>query len=172
MCWQFVGGLAACTLLAATPLSAKGPVEKPWKAHGITTLVLDLTHYLETGDPVCDFWAEGTGEATHVGRYTSGGVHTLNLWTGEITGECWINAATRKSDNQEQLFFRPTPISDEAFLYEITGGTGKFQNATGSFIEITVTLSEEMVVVEETPGQFHTYLIITSSYSDAGSIVY
>ncbi|HOW65724.1 MAG TPA: hypothetical protein P5186_23715 [Candidatus Paceibacterota bacterium] len=170
--WQLVLGLAVCALVTATTVNAKAPLQRPWKAHGITTLILDLTGYLDTGDPVCDFWADGSGEGTHVGRYTSGGVHTLNLWTGEITGECWITTATQKPYNQEQLFFRPTPISDDAFYYEITGGTGKFQNATGSFIETTVTLSEEIVIVELIPGQFRTYLIITSSYTDTGNIVY
>jgi hypothetical protein len=170
--WQFVCGLVVCVLLTVTTVDAKVAIQKPWEAHGITTLIIDWTDYLNTGDPVCDFWAFGSGEATHVGRYTSGGVHTLNLETFEITGECWIRSATQNPANQEQLFMRPIPVSADAFSYEITSGTGKFQNATGSFIETTVILSEEWVTVEENPGEFHTYQIITSSYTDTGTVVY
>jgi hypothetical protein len=169
---QLLCGWAVCALLMATTASAKAPVQRPWKAHGITTLVLDLTKYMETGDPVCDFWADGAGEATHVGRFTSGGVHTFNLDTGEITGECWLKSATPVLANQEQLFFRPNPISADAFFYEISRGTGRFQNAAGSFIETTLTLSEEVVVVEDDSGQYHTYLVTTTSYTDIGTITY
>jgi hypothetical protein len=142
--------LAACVLLLTVCAEAERPVNKPFYAHGISTGVLDLT-YFDPFDPsswVCDFWsAGGTGEATHLGRYDSSGVHTINLVTQEMTGECILTTIAGT-----QLRAKPTPVSEDIMWYDITGGSGPFEHATGSFIETSVTLSEEPVIFADDAG--------------------
>jgi hypothetical protein len=79
---------------------------------------------------------EGTGTATYLGRYTEHIVMTINLPTLSATG-----AATFTAANGDTLLATvvgqatrtsPTTLSIVE-VYTITGGTGRFADATGSF---------------------------------------
>ena len=86
----------------------------------------------------------GTGTATYLGRYTQHVVAQINLLTRASTGTATFTAA-----NGDTLFTRvvgqATPTSTLGVLtvvevYTITGGTGRFADATGSFtLRSTVT---------------------------------
>lgn len=80
---------------------------------------------------------EGTGTATHLGRYTYEADECFNPVTGAFSGVPIITAA-----NGEQLFGTYTgqvaPTSDPAVVsyveqMSISGGTGRFSDAWGTF---------------------------------------
>jgi hypothetical protein len=80
---------------------------------------------------------EGTGTATHLGRYTYEAEECFNPVTGAFSGVPIITAA-----NGEQLFGTYTgqvaPTSDPAIVsyveqMSISGGTGRFSDAWGTF---------------------------------------
>jgi hypothetical protein len=79
---------------------------------------------------------EGTGTATYLGRYTEHVTMVINLPTLSSTG-----AATFTAANGDTLFATvagqatrtsPTTLSIVE-VYTITGGTGRFADATGAF---------------------------------------
>jgi len=81
--------------------------------------------------------AIGTGEATHLGRFTVTYQVEVDLPTS-----MGIGSATFKAANGDSVFAEfigqgnPTQDPDVSFIvetYTITGGTGRFANATGSF---------------------------------------
>jgi hypothetical protein len=85
---------------------------------------------------------EGTGTATYLGRYTERVTMVINIPTLSSTGTATFTAA-----NGDTLFATvagqatrtsPTTLSIVE-VYTITGGTGRFADATGSFtLESTV----------------------------------
>jgi hypothetical protein len=98
-------------------------------------------HQTETGVPqspttiLVTFSVEGT--ATHLGRYTSSGSFLVDLTKASAGGPGHMVAA-----NGDQLFFTgsgqatPTGVPGELSITDtstITGGTGRFEGATGSF---------------------------------------
>ena len=98
-------------------------------------------HQTETGVPqspttiLVTFSLEGT--ATHLGRYTSAGSFLVDLTSASAGGPGHMVAA-----NGDQLFFTgsgqatPTGVPGELSITDtstITGGTGRFEGATGSF---------------------------------------
>jgi hypothetical protein len=87
--------------------------------------------------PFIDAFLEGAGHATHLGRFTVTEPHHVNLETATGTGTFTFVAAngdTMTADVNAEAF--PTDDPDVLLIVEhatITGGTGRFAGATGSF---------------------------------------
>jgi hypothetical protein len=85
---------------------------------------------------------EGTGNATHLGRFTLTSPVVGDTSTQAATGTYEFTAAngdTLTADFTGQA--TPTPIPGVLFIVDtatITGGTGRFADATGSFISTHV----------------------------------
>ena len=121
--------LVSTTLAAASarkPLPLKGSIEA-------------LETYRVSG-PTMFVTATGSGEATHLGRYTVTYEVQVDLPTGTGTGL----SAQYVAANGDRLFAegsgQATPTEDPSVFvvvetYTITGGTGRFAGATGSFTE-------------------------------------
>jgi hypothetical protein len=121
--------LVVGTTLAASarkPLPIKGSIEaqETYQVNGPTMFVT----------------ATGSGEATHLGRYTVRYEVQVDLPTGTGTGL----SAQYVAANGDSLFAeglgQATPTEDPSVFvvvetYTITGGTGRFAGATGSFTE-------------------------------------
>jgi hypothetical protein len=80
--------------------------------------------------------ATGTGTATQIGNYTVSGDFVANVVLGKATGTFTMTAA-----NGDMLFLDaaggvvPTDHSKVVWDFTVTGGTGRFEQETGSFIE-------------------------------------
>jgi len=121
--------LVSTTVAAAStknPLPLKGSIEA-------------LETYQVSG-PTMFVTATGSGEATHLGRYTVTYEVQVDLPTGTGTGL----SAQYVAANGDRLFAegsgQATPTEDPSVFvvvetYTITGGTGRFAGATGSFTE-------------------------------------
>jgi len=87
--------------------------------------------------PVISIVSEGGGRATHLGRYTMVSPHTSNVFTGETLGDQIFTAANGDTLTAYcEGFGLPDEITGivEATLdCTITGGTGRFAGATGSY---------------------------------------
>lgn len=90
-----------------------------------------------TNFPVVAVVAEGEGQLTHLGRYFMTSPHTSNVFTGETIGDQIFTAA-----NGDMLTafcegfpaFQPDGLVVGSLDCEITGGTGRFEGATGSYV--------------------------------------
>lgn len=121
--------LVSTTLAAASarkPLPLKGSIEA-------------LETYRVSG-PTMFVTATGSGEATHLGRYTVTYEVQVDLPTGTGTGL----SAQYVAANGDRLFAegsgQATPTEDPSVFvvvetFTITGGTGRFADASGSFTE-------------------------------------
>lgn len=145
---NIVLALGVCALLLPVTLIAKHPVERPFKVHGDVTVVISLVDGSLVGTE--------TGEATHVGRYSSEGEGSFDLGSGSGTETGVLTAA-----NGDELCWteaiRPGNI-DRTF----TGGTGRFENASGGF---STAITPDVVV--DFP-----FVIVTFSYRATGTITY
>ena len=87
--------------------------------------------------PLVSLLTEGTGNATHLGRFTVEIAHVVNTFARTVTGSYEFTAAngdTLIADVTGQ--FGPTENPRVLLSVEtatITGGTGRFAGATGSF---------------------------------------
>jgi len=134
-----VVGAALASTSSNKPLPFKGSIEsvETYQANGPTVFVT----------------ATGSGEATQLGRYTVSYEVEVDLPTGTGTGL----SAHFVAANGDSLFAegtgQATPTEDPAVFsivetLTITGGTGRFANASGSFtLNRTVNL-----VTGETSG--------------------
>ena len=74
------------------------------------------------------------GEATHIGHYTMVGDFVVDVRLGTATGLFTLTAA-----NGDKLFLDmqgsgvPTDPTKTVAKFTVTGGTGRFEGATGSF---------------------------------------
>jgi hypothetical protein len=126
----FVGLVAAFAVSLASVAVSAVAAETPFKG---------TVKAVETGAVVFPsrfLDREGTGTATHLGRYTEHVTMVINLPTLSSTG-----AATFTAANGDTLLATvagqatrtsPTTLSIVE-VYTITGGTGRFADATGSF---------------------------------------
>jgi hypothetical protein len=126
----FVGLIAALALSLASVAGGATAAETPFK--GTVSAV-------ETGPvvfPLRFLDREGTGTATYLGRYTEHVTMVINILTMSSTG-----AATFTAANGDTLLATvagqatrtsPTTLSIVE-VYTITGGTGRFADATGTF---------------------------------------
>jgi hypothetical protein len=121
-----VVGTTLAAASARNPLPLKGSIEalETYQASGPTVFVT----------------ATGSGKATHLGRYTVSYEVEVDLPTGTGTGL----SAQYVAANGDSLFAegsgQATPTDDPSVfmvveIYTITGGTGRFAGATGSFTE-------------------------------------
>jgi len=143
--WQSVLTLAVCTLLPVIAAQAKDSVPRPFKMQARSQQVWQLD---STGSPVQRLSAEGWGVATHCGLVTM----AMNDWT---TGT--ITAA-----NEDQISFVNIPPS---MIVTITGGTGRFDGATGEF---TMTILSQEVSIDLVAGT----MTIQIAWTAAGTITY
>jgi hypothetical protein len=126
----FVGLVAAFAVSLASVAVSAVAAETPFKG---------TVNAVETGTvvfPTRFLDREGTGTATYLGRYTEHVTMEINIPTMSSTG-----AATFTAANGDTLLATvagqatrtsPTTLSIVE-VYTITGGTGRFADATGSF---------------------------------------
>ena len=125
----FLALVATTALLASVAVSATA-AETPFKGK---------VDAVETGTvvgPTRFLVRDGGGTATHLGKYTEHITMQINLPTRHSMG-----AATFKAANGDTLTAtvegQATPASPGVLsiveVYSITGGTGRFADATGSF---------------------------------------
>jgi hypothetical protein len=127
---NFLFSLVVLSLTAAAPMDAAA--ERPFKGSwsGVTVSA-DPTNF-----PVVAVVAEGSGQLTHLGGFDMTSPHTSNVFTGETIGDQIFTAA-----NGDMLtafcegfpVFQPTGNVAGALDCEITGGTGRFAGASGSY---------------------------------------
>src|SRR5688500_9656402 len=125
--------LSLLTLSALITAPVSGANSVPFKGSwsGVTVSA-DPTNF-----PVVAVVAEGSGQLTHLGRYFMTSPHTSNVFTGETIGDQIFTAA-----NGDMLTascagfpaFQPDGRVVGSLDCDITGGTGRFEGATGSYV--------------------------------------
>jgi hypothetical protein len=86
--------------------------------------------------PIATIRYTGVGKATHLGRYTVTGIFLVNALSATETGTLTITAA-----NGDMLFttttgqaLQPPSLKEAIDHVTVTGGTGRFAGATGSWV--------------------------------------
>ena len=124
--WRTASLVMALTAIVGLALPALGDHKRPFRGHA-DEMIIDAR-------PVADVilvTATGTGEATHLGRFTRLGNVVIHLVDGSVEGTVVFTAA-----NGDQLFAaieggpRDSP-SSVGGTYTFTGGTGRFSDASG-----------------------------------------
>lgn len=117
--------------MATTPIggAASVPFKGSWS--GVTTSATFENF------PVVNIVAEGSGQLTHLGRYFMSSPHTTDVFTGETIGDQIFTAANGDVLTASCAGF-PQPLPDMTVAgsldCEITGGTGRFEGASGSYV--------------------------------------
>jgi hypothetical protein len=126
----FIGLVAAFAVSLASFAVSAVAAETPFKG---------TVNAVETGTvvfPIRFLDREGTGTATYLGRYTEHVVMEINIPTMTSTGTATFTAANGDtllaSVVGQATRTGPTMLSIVE-VYTITGGTGRFADATGSF---------------------------------------
>lgn len=128
--FRFVLSLAILAITAAAPISAAQAVPFKGSWSGVTVSA-DPTNF-----PVVAVVAEGSGQLTHLGRYFMTSPHTSNVFTGETIGDQIFTAAngdTLTASCAGFPAFQPDGSVEGSLDCEITGGTGRFADATGNY---------------------------------------
>ena len=151
-----VSTVVASLLLSAPLIGAKSdPFKGSWSG---VTVSADPTNL-----PVVAIVAEGTGQLTHLGNYFMTSPHTTDVSTGETIGDQIFTAA---NGDQLTAFCQGVPVFDpgtgvvEGSLdCDITGGTGRFEGASGEYVFFL-----RGTALPDRPG-FATEAVITGSIS-------
>ncbi len=130
--------VALTSLAAPVAAGAAAGHEVPFKGslEGVET-----TTSVDPGPPpVAHILGEWTGNASHLGRYTLENPHTVNLVTRNGVGTFAFTAANGDTVTADEIghadVVSGTPPAAILSIVEhttITGGTGRFAGATGSF---------------------------------------
>ena len=124
--------LGVLTLLVfAAPVAARDQV--PFKGQ----LELDRGIVTPLTPPIVSVEIEGTGIATQLGQFTVSVPHLVNRSTGMLVGSYEFTAANGDTLTAD-FVGRSAPSGVPGVLHvvetaTITGGTGRFEGATGSF---------------------------------------
>jgi hypothetical protein len=118
------------TLVPVGPAAAQKELPFHGTIQGVETGVV-------TTFPILSVDGSGTGIATHLGRFTMTWVATVNILSGSGSGSFHFIAANGDSiftegTGQADLTAPAGPLPIEETL-TITGGTGRFEGATGGF---------------------------------------
>ena len=135
----FVGLVAAFAVSLISVAGSATAAETPFKG---------TVNAVETGQvvfPIRSADRVGTGTATYLGRYTEHVVAQIDLPTMSATGAATFTAANGDTLTTtvagQATRTGPTMLSIVE-VYTITGGTGRFAGASGSFtMEVTLDLS-------------------------------
>ena len=134
----FVGLVAALAVSLAGIVSSAVAAETPFKG------TVNAVEAGTTVFPIRSITREGDGTATYLGKYTEHITGQINLETRHLTGAATFTAAngdtlTATVDGQATPTATPGVLS-VVEVYTITGGTGRFADATGTFtLHSTVT---------------------------------
>jgi hypothetical protein len=127
----FFAVVAATAVSLASIAVSAGAAETPFKGTVNGDEIVVVT------PPTASVARDGTGTATYLGRFTERITLEVDLATGHATGLATFTAAngatlTASVDGQATQT-SPTTLSIEE-TYTITGGTGRFADATGTFM--------------------------------------
>jgi hypothetical protein len=142
--------LALCALALTTFAGDRDSVTRPFKLKGDFVFIVSQ-------DPATLGEAVGIseGKATQVGKFAVNTVGSFDIVTGEFIGEGVMTTA-----NGDLIYFKMRNLG----WVEFTGGTGRFENATGGHtVEPTAP-----PVQGEVEGQW----VVTFSYTGEGTITY
>ena len=136
--------LAVCALVLSVVGSAKHPVDRPFKASGI------VTH--QVSNPDYSGSMEVAGTATHLGKFASKAHWVFDYST--FTLHVWADFTAANGDTLQAEFLAwevdpVTGISDSG-VATITGGTGRFAHASGSYVATFSGANLEIFTVEGT----------------------
>jgi hypothetical protein len=127
---RFIGLVAAfavsLAIVAVNAVAAETPFKGTFTAVETNQLVF----------PILSVDREGTGTATYLGKYTEHATFQVNVLTLSGTGPATFTAANgdtlSASGVGQATRIGPTLLSIVE-VYTITGGTGRFADATGTF---------------------------------------
>ncbi|MHC1764437.1 MAG: hypothetical protein AB9869_09035 [Verrucomicrobiia bacterium] len=128
-----------CVLVLSVSASIKNPVTRPWRTHGVFTATITQLQEPwvdeDTGLLVVGTWTlTGNAVATHAGRYADEGegVVCVDMETGAMYG---IGSGCATSASGDQVTWDSFEPLDESCRVTVTftGGTGRFEKATGQF---------------------------------------
>jgi len=128
---RLILSLFVLSIVFTVPLSGAKSVPFKGRWSGVT-VAADLTNF-----PVVAVVSNGTGQLTHLGRYFMTSPHTSNVFTGETIGDQIFTAANGATLTAFcEGFPQPQPNGHVAGALdcEITGGTGRFEGASGSYV--------------------------------------
>ena len=128
---RFIFSLFVLAPVLTAPLGGAHSVPFKGSWSGVTVSA-DPTNF-----PVVAVVAEGSGQLTHLGRYFMTSPHTSNVFTGETIGDQIFTAANGDTLTAFCAGF-PAFNADGTVVgsldCEITGGTGRFEGATGEYV--------------------------------------
>lgn len=122
--------VAAFSVSLLAEVGGAGAAQTPFKGtvHAVETVVVV--------PPTASLTRDGTGTSTYLGNYTEHVVLTLDLPTMSSTGAATFTAANGDTVTCT-VVGQATPTGATTFsiveVYTITGGTGRFTGATGTF---------------------------------------
>jgi hypothetical protein len=127
---RFVLSFLVLSIAVTAPIGAKSvPFKGSWSG---VTVSADLTNF-----PVVAIVAEGTGQLTHLGNYFMSSPHTTNVFTGETIGDQIFTAANGDTLTAFCAGFpqmQPDGTVVGGLDCDITGGTGRFEGASGEYV--------------------------------------
>jgi len=126
--------LQMTALLVATALAGPSAAENSVPFRGsIHAIEASVVH-----PPTLGVDGSGSGNASHIGRFTVTYEVEVNLVTRASTGTAHFTAANGDTiDTDISGQGNPIPGSDYSYIVEtntISGGTGRFADATGTFV--------------------------------------
>jgi len=153
---RWVTTLAVCALSLPMGLSAKNQVERPFKLlnHGFTTV-----NY--TPFPTAAV-LEGAGWATHLGSFTANGVLVGYVASGDA-----LFRGSFTSDNGDAVFWDAYVNPGVSYTVIFTGGTGRFENASGGFEAVYIYRT-----MDPYPPVAGTDVLVTFGSEGTGTIKY
>jgi hypothetical protein len=125
-CALVAASAVALAIIAVSALAAQTPFKGTVNAVETSQLVF----------PIASVNREGTGTATHLGKYTEHVTLQVNVLMGSAIGTATFVAANGDTLTAS-VVGQATPTSPGVLslveVYTITGGTGRFAAATGTF---------------------------------------